>query len=452
MGRPRKHRPVDANSGASPPEPASKPALPSIPAPASAPELGSTQEPGQANPNDLSVAAPVMVPDFKFDSTIGMDLDVTFLNVSDPDVNFLYLMDPSSQVLPSFQGFSDLIMENTHNQQTKQLRRRPPGGPFWAMSTHLDEISFDPPSNPAMSVPAPEFTPEEATQLLTVDLPLSTPALSTTSSSSSLSAEPSPIANQRQQQQVPSPQPCSCLASLCDALHALQSLPNNATSAIRVARSAAKIAHDVIHCLACGDPPLDTSSLRLPIHALQSMMMLGALLPSLSNAYMRILEMVDAEAAAADAERRQLVFSLNGYGGLWGWLAKEGMARCEGGIERLGGAPMEPKLWRLAVRALLKVDVYGISESDLPGNSVSAGREGNRGGLSALQPGLKDIINMMEERQRRRHQRMDELVAKGVVSDAVKQCYIPLNSAFEKPTCLKIIDIAKKSIEELVIP
>ncbi len=176
--------------------------------------------------------------------------------------------------------------------------------------------------------------------------------------------------------------------------------------------------------------------------SLQSMMMLGALLPSLSNAYMRILTMVDAEAASADADRRKIKFTLEDYGGLWGWMAKMDPIRC-GAADRLEGALLEPTLWRLTMRAMLKMDVYGINANMTPGIEGDGNEEPN-------QPGLKDIINMMEERSRRRHLHLEEMVASGVELKSACQ-YVPLGST-EKPTCMRIIDIAKRSMDELVIP
>jgi hypothetical protein len=170
-------------------------------------------------------------------------------------------------------------------------------------------------------------------------------------------------------------------------------------------------------------------------------MMLGALLPSVSNAYMRILTMVDAEAAAADADRRKLTFTIKGYGGLWGWMIKIDPSNKCASTERLEGAVLEPALWRLTVRALLKIDVYGIN-GETPGIDETG----------VMQPGLKDIIKMMEERSRRRHEQVDALVQAGLVQTTPSCNYVPLTSTTDKPTCMRIIDIAKKSMDDLVIP
>lgn len=147
--------------------------------------------------------------------------------------------------------------------------------------------------------------------------------------------------------------------------------------------------------------------------------------------------MVDQEAAAADRERRKIVFTLSEYGGLWGTLAEQEPYQC-GAAEKLEGRVMEAGLWRLTVRALLKIDVYGVQDVQC---------------RDVRMLGLKDIIGMMEERSRRRHRLMDELVERGVVGRM--RGYVKLGDGEvggEQPTCLRIIDIAKRSMEELIIP
>lgn len=168
-------------------------------------------------------------------------------------------------------------------------------------------------------------------------------------------------------------------------------------------------------------------------------MMLGAILPSLSNAYKQILEMVDAETAAADGK---ITFELASYGGLWGMLGASDNV-C-GAADKVDGAVLDPGMWRLTVRALLKIDVYGIDGSTAGwGGAICEGFK---------QPGLKNIIAMMEERARLRHETLDGMMARGEVNDHTR-CgqYYSLCSA-SKPTCLRIIDIAKQSMRTLDIP
>jgi len=401
MGRPRKHRPVEV---------------------AEAPSTVS--EPTEGRKED---AHPLVVPDFQFDSTIGMDLDLSFLDVGDMDMNFLEIVDPNTQFPPA-------PAPTSLNQGTspfeKQLEQSQAGGPFWAMSGGLSQINFDDPVGGSVPPLAPEITPEEVARLLSTDhetLPSLSPPSTTSPSTHASSPE------------WDSNTSCGCLSAIYLALDSLRTLPKEVSDAMRVARTATKAAHDTILCPVCGDPPLDPQA-RPSIQSFQSVMMLGALLPSLANAYMRILTMVDTEAAAADRERRKIPFTLSKYGGLWGYLAKMDPVKC-GAPDRLEGALLEPILWRLTVRALLKMDVYGINDLT-PG----VGEDG------AQQPGLKDIITMMEERSRRRHEQLDALVESGVIMK--NQCgdYVPLSSNSDKPTCMRIIDIAKRSMDELVIP
>jgi hypothetical protein len=403
MGRPRKQRPVE---------------LAETPAKATAPREAPTVE-----------APPVIVPDFEFDSSIGMDLDFSFMDMSGADVNFLDLVDPNSQYLPP--PAQTCIDQGAAGYEKSPQLGNSPGGDFWSMGSGVPgDINFDGPLCAHSAPSAPQITPEEVAQMLSADLE-TLPSLSPPSASS-------PSTHDSPESDV-SPQ-CGCLSKLYLALASLQTLPKDVSEAMRVARTATRIAHDTILCPVCGDPPIEPMG-KPPLQAYQNMMMLGALLPSVSNAYMRILGMVDTEAAAADKEHRNIRFTLNGYGGLWGLLAKLDPIECRAS-ERLEGAMLEPTLWRLAVRALLKIDVYGM-------DGMTADIKSRYGDIQ--QPGLKDIIRMMEERSRRRHEQMDAMVAAGVVQKVTCD-YVPLTDTGEKPTCLRIIDIAKRSMDDLVIP
>ncbi|KAK4147688.1 uncharacterized protein C8A04DRAFT_8829 [Dichotomopilus funicola] len=371
----------------------------------------------------------LMAPNFDFDPTLGMDLDLSFLDMDNMDMNFLEIADPNIQFPPPQPQISPDPAPGSHKNQHAK-----PGcddkGPFWAMSHNVADINFDEPARSSLPTPAPlpEITAEEVAQIFNTDFD-TLPSLSPPSTNSP-STQPSPADSD-------SSKICGCVTAISQALTSLQDLPKEVGAAMAVARNATKTAHDTILCPICSDPPLDPN-LSPPIQSLQSVMMLGALLPSVSNAYMHILTMVDAEAAAADAERRQIRFSLSRYGGLWGYVAKVDPQKCGTG-DRLENAMLEPILWRLTVRALLKMDVYGINEFTPGANDPEA-----------QQPGLKDIINMMEERSRRRHEQMDALIASGVVLRSNCQ-YVPM-SGMEKPTCMRIIEIAKRSMDDLIIP
>ncbi|KAB5580403.1 hypothetical protein GE09DRAFT_1082020 [Coniochaeta sp. 2T2.1] len=363
------------------------------------------------------------------DSAMDLDLDMAFFGMN--DVNFLDLMGSDFAPYP-------------HQSAPEPPKQPAPSPGAWQMMTteHLaHEVDFD--HNPVPDPLAEEVSPQQVADIMTAEIPetISLPALSP-QQSSSISSEPSPSSSSQ-------PTTCSCLASLYLALDSLSHLPKDACSAIHVARSASKAAYNTISCPICSTPSLDPTdpNVHPPIQSLQNMMMLGALLPSLSNAYKAILRMVDEEAHAANIHSRKLVFQLTSYGGLWGSLADADNI-C-GAAENVDGRELDPAMWRLTVRALLKVDVYGLSDCT-PGYE-QFGRD--KSGQPLFQPGLKDIIQMMEDRSRMRHEQVDALVAAGQLRMSGSCEYIPLeNHTGEKPTCFRIIDIAKKSMQSLVIP
>ncbi|KAJ9157680.1 Lactose regulatory protein LAC9-like protein 2 [Pleurostoma richardsiae] len=230
---------------------------------------------------------------------------------------------------------------------------------------------------------------------------------------------------------------CTCLAGLYLALDSLQRLPNRVGPAMKVARGACKAAHDAIQCPTCS-PPFVHATENLPMASFRNMMLIGALLPSVADAYQRILKMVDEEVDKATAERRQLPFQLNDYGGLWGPLAS---SSCDVD-SHFRQKPLEPAMWRLTIRAILKIDIYGIS---------SNADESNTGCMTFTQLGLKDVIVKMDEMSRSRHEQMDAMVAAGFTVNGPGGCPHPPLQPGEKPTCQKIIDIARIAMSQLVI-
>ncbi|OIW34811.1 hypothetical protein CONLIGDRAFT_626864 [Coniochaeta ligniaria NRRL 30616] len=378
---------------------------------------------------------PVIMP--ASDSSMDLDLDMAFFDMN--DISFLDLM--GSEYSLGLHSTPSETMPPPPKQPVRQTRS--PG--VWQMMSaeHLaHDINFD---NDAEPQPlSQEVSLEEAAEIMSAEIPetLSLPALSPPQQSSTSSEHPSPSDHQ--------PQICGCLASLYLALDSLQHLPQDACSAINVARTASKTAHNAITCPICSTPPLDPTDPTThgaPMQSLQNMMMLGALLPSLSNAYKTILRAVDAEAHAANLSSRKLPFQLAAYGGLWGALATDNLCGAATDIE---GRELEPAMWRLTVRALLKIDVYGISDCAPTGRGDETPAQ-----QLPWQPGLKDIIQMMEERSRSRHEQIDRLVAEGRMRVDDGRCeYVPLDGGGtgEKPTCFRIIDIAKKSLQSLDIP
>ncbi|KAH8201863.1 hypothetical protein TruAng_003950 [Truncatella angustata] len=257
------------------------------------------------------------------------------------------------------------------------------------------------------------------------------PALSSGQSSSPSSSGSSPNS-------LPSAN-CNCIAGLYLSLDSMQKLSNDITDAVRQARLAAKTAYQVVNCGSCS-MPLAVDQLRpdqlnpQAMHNFQLLMLLSTLIPSIAHAYERILHLVNQETAKAQAERREIPFTLENYGGMWGGLVSE----C-GGTAGLEHRMMEPAMWRLTVRALLRVDVYGISNCEIAGDT----------GPDPFHLGLRDIVNQMENRSKARHAVIDPLILAGTYEDP--RCALKLHKTGETPTCMKIIEIAKKSIDNLII-
>jgi hypothetical protein len=257
---------------------------------------------------------------------------------------------------------------------------------------------------------------------------------------------------------TPGPARCSCTSNLFNAIDSMRSLPDEVGAAVRQARLASKTAYEVVNCPSCsvpptlpppmqpyGIPPTDGAkhnrivSSSQAVHGFQTLMLLATLIPSVVSAYERIVHMVDQTASRAASERRELAFTLPGYGGIWGPMATNDGC---GASSALSHRMMEPTMWRLTVRALLRVDVYGISGSCGPDGSSSAQAD-------PFHLGLRDIVNMMENRSRNRHAVIDPLIESGMWDDV--QCSLKMHKTGEKPTCLKIIQIAKTAVDNLVI-
>ncbi|TLS25584.1 hypothetical protein PpBr36_07652 [Pyricularia pennisetigena] len=233
--------------------------------------------------------------------------------------------------------------------------------------------------------------------------------------------------------------PCGCLAKLYLALDSLQNLPTEVGPAMSCARSAAKTAYGVTECPACSPPSLASPTFRPSIQSYQNLLILGALLPSIANTYHRILAMVDAEVARATAQGCEIPFSLQQYGGLWGRL---GTGACSN-VAALERQTLAPMMWRSTVRALLRVDVYGYKfAAQIGDDSMKT--------LARRQVGLRDIVDYLLERQRMRHAMMDEFCASGKMLHPQSHAHQPTSSG-EKHNCERILDVARISIEHLVI-
>ncbi|OTB05929.1 hypothetical protein M426DRAFT_319314 [Hypoxylon sp. CI-4A] len=256
---------------------------------------------------------------------------------------------------------------------------------------------------------------------------------------------------------APTTETCAHTSALYLALDSMQKVPEDIEGAIRHARRAARSAYDVVYCPVCSfkiEPPpavLDGRASADIMRNFQNLMLLAALIPSIVHAYERILRTVDEETRRATAERRSLVFKLRGFGGImWGngsssggssgggGVDKDSTNRCDAASSTLNHREMEPAMWRLTVRALLKADVYGLTDMD-----AESAEE-------PLQIGLKDIVLQLEQKSKARHALMDALMSAGAWKPP-NNCGFPVHVQGETPTCQKVIAIAKASIDALVI-
>jgi hypothetical protein len=234
---------------------------------------------------------------------------------------------------------------------------------------------------------------------------------------------------------------CRCLSSIYFAMAALANLPPVGLAAMKVARSACKVAHDVIQCPKCSRPLLSDPSRPLPVQSFQNMMMLGALIPTVANAYAHILRLVDREAQQATRDNLKIFFAFSEAGGLWGEFARK-ENDC-GIVQGYDNRDLEPELWRQTVRAMLKVDIYGYKFDKAPE------------GRHVHHLGLKDVIDALEERSRIRHALVDEMVAKGQMTPQLQRNLLPILHGPEqekKRNCSHIIELARGALDKLVIP
>ncbi|KAI1333149.1 hypothetical protein F5Y16DRAFT_4618 [Xylariaceae sp. FL0255] len=314
----------------------------------------------------------------------------------------------------------------------------------WGFAANFGDLNFDPiPAEPS-SFSTANIDPALFTTPTPKDAPVAdlVPALSPNSNNAS-SPESTSVS-------TPSnPYGCRCTTELSSALDLVKRMPTEVEPAIRQARLAAKTAYEAVVCPVCSammEMPANGSPSML--HHFQNLMLLATLIPSLVAAYSQILTKVDDEAIKAANERRQIIFKLSGLGGIWGGLNGQDQQRDLCGLtETYENREMEPRMWRLTVRALLKVDVYGISGSCVP---AAAGEDRGNKTKDPFHLGLKDIVLMMEAKSKARHALLDTLVEAGVWQ--VPNCsYLAPNKQGELPQCQRIISIARASVEQIVI-
>lgn len=301
-----------------------------------------------------------------------------------------------------------------------------------ACSSRISQSASSPESHSCLSSTT-ATTEDEETQKTDKHIDTPSASASETATPYSMPAVPTPP------KAIPSIA-CGCLSSLYLALDSLSRLPTDIPSAMRIARNATKIAHDVIKCPHCSDSLHDDPLSPPPIQAFQNLMCLAALIPSACNAYASILEMLDDEAAAAKREGRTIYFSFRDIGGLYGSLGEH--SQCSA-AQNLHNQWLSPDTWRTAMRSILRIDVYGFSADG-----------GHRESSPVLyQLGLKDVVRLLDERSCRRHDKMDALVAQGRMPNTH---YIMMPGPYkpvppEQRNCIKILEAARIALDNLVI-
>ncbi|RYP05467.1 hypothetical protein DL764_003816 [Monosporascus ibericus] len=353
--------------------------------------------------------------------------------------------DPGMALINMLTGGEDFVFGTNPDSNTLNDSQEAGSSPwaFCYMGDDLGNLDFGTPAPPdlAQSFSAPIIDPA---LFMATDQPVSepVPGLSPPNSASSGTPDSSsaacPVGS------------CNCMASLCLALDSMQKLPtDDVTEAVRQTRQATRTAYLVVNCVVCAlrlEPPTaarDGGPTASAVSSFQTLMLLAALIPSIVHAYERILAAIDREAADAQRARRHLVFRLGGLGGFWGPMASR---EC-GATAAYEHREMEPAMWRLVIRALLKLDVYGLSETacaaNPPGSQLAVAH------ADPLHLGLRDIVTMMETRSKARHALVDAMALSGVLPEP--PCAFKLHRPGETPTCQQIIAIAKRSVEQLVI-
>jgi hypothetical protein len=230
------------------------------------------------------------------------------------------------------------------------------------------------------------------------------------------------------------------------AMASLQEFPSEIVPALKTVRSAANTARSVIRCPKCGTC-LVTDPLP-PIGAFQNTMLLGTILPIIIYGYKQLLTMIDKETEEAQAAGKMKIFQLEAYGGVLG--SNPRICVCPNSYNN---TELNPSEWRSIVRALLRVDIYGNEHGCL--------------NLSGSGTGLRGIISELENRQRMRHSRMDELIKTArsknecfsVMGPAGTPIHTVENGASDwqgpwderNAFCIQIVGAAKRAVDSLVI-
>lgn len=248
--------------------------------------------------------------------------------------------------------------------------------------------------------------------------------------------------------------PCGCLSTMYLALESLTHLPQDVATAMRTAQNACKIAHEVIKCPYCYNIPVDDIFKPPPIQSFQNLMCLGALIPSACNAYATILEMVDTEAEAAKKEGRVLWFSFKEMSGVWGEIIDENKTSCPI-VRDYSNKFLHPDVWRISVRVILRLDVYGIEEEmHCPPDDGSPDPSPPPPLPRSVQCGLRDVITLVDARNRKRHELFDSLILAGKAPLHPQCVLFPGPHRIVPPeerNCVRILETARIALSNLVI-
>lgn len=271
---------------------------------------------------------------------------------------------------------------------------------------------------------------------------LNTPSLSSQGTSPSQhDQQPSPSSSLAPPEALQSTT-CSCLADLYLALDSIARLPTQVVPALRTARTAAHTAHNTIRCELCC-PPIH-KSMKMAPSAFQNTMLLGALLPSIADAYYRILELIDAEATRAIATHTHLTFNLAEYGGTWGELSSSFGPVDDKTLAHNETKVMDPAAWRRSVRSLLKIDVYGVNNNNCRGETAAAAARFH-------QIGLRDLVAEMDEKSRGRHAEIDALIEAGLSAPTGLNGLQASHSRGKEPHCRHVVELAREAVDNLHI-
>lgn len=442
MGRPRKRRPADDEPCAAAPA-SRRRASPGMQRSRSA---SSSTTPGSTGPSEmpsfqLSGTAPTPTPSFT-DHSFG------FLDhqASTPDMDFLDLlpgyyqpgmaMTPASQADCASSQIFHGALPMAHDTTTI-------GGGYDDMS-FLDQVFTSAPHNDSHDAfgATPDLSVGSHTPFNS-EPSFSPPPHHARASAQQPGAEDyAPAGGSGPEILRPIPTvSCPCLSALYMALESLTNLPRDISAAMRVARHASKVAQGVIACKVCSCDLLDVSRAP-PMQAFQNMMLLATLVPSACNAYTAIVEMIDRECHRALQQGRRMYFSMRDMGGHWDQHAAAGSRWLPAELVRLDNTELDPHEWRRVMLVIIRRDVYGDDAATTTRRPSSAPH-------SIV--GLSDVVAALYERSQKRHDLVDASAAAGTLPPHTHYMMTPRSCKPEDRNCLRVLEVARMALNNLVI-